>query len=874
MGAGAPRSSSLLFQPRIYYSLAVELGTLETARKILLVEDEALIALSETHLLRKHGYQVVTADSGEKAVEAVDSDPEIHLILMDIDLGPGMDGTQAAERILARHDLPIAFLSSHTEPEIVERTEGITSYGYIVKNSGDTVLLASLRMAFRLSEANQELKRQKTDIDSSLRRYEETAAELEKKHEELERYFSSGLDMLCIANTAGEFVRMNPEWERVLGYSLSELQGRPCVEFVHPDDCKATGEAIAMLDAGGEVTSFENRLRSKGGQYRWIEWRATAIGSLIYAAARDTTDRRRVEAELRSREEYLRITLSSIGDAVISTDLAGNVTRMNPTAGTLCGWDTEAATGRALTEVFRIVHAGTGEPVENPVAKVLATGNTVGLANHTMLISRDGATYQIADSAAPIRDVNGRTAGVVLVFRDVTQEYQVAQALADSEREMARAQRMALLGSWQAQLDSGLVTASDQAREIYGAGKETLTLEYVQALPLPEYRQELDTALAALVLRGAPYDVEFRMRRPSDQSVRWIHSIAEYDAEHHRVVGTIQDITERKQTRENELELGKRLQTIIDNSPLSINEIDADGRYVMVNQATCALLGRRKEELLGKRFDEVLPSHTAATFKERVDHVMGTGERLTVDDKLPIHGKDLLFRTVLFPAHHSGESRPGVIGMAYEMTREMSLLQEKDTLMKELNHRVKNNLAMVSSLIGLKELEVGGSLSDIKHQIDAIALIHEKLYQTQNVARISCRHYINDILASVFTSFTTREVEIREEIEDLSIPTGLATSVGLIVNEIATNAIKHGFTGTEPALFIVKMKENRNTNQYQLTLSNTGKPFPEEIDLDHPQTLGLRLISALTEQSGGTVELTRTPHPTYTLQFPAGDYEG
>ena len=110
-------------------------------------------------MLKKHGYEVVTVQNGEKAIETVHNDPEISLILMDIDLGSGIDGTEAAGRILEKHNLPIAFLSSHTEPEVVERTEGITSYGYIVKNSGETVILASIRIALRLYESERRFQR-------------------------------------------------------------------------------------------------------------------------------------------------------------------------------------------------------------------------------------------------------------------------------------------------------------------------------------------------------------------------------------------------------------------------------------------------------------------------------------------------------------------------------------------------------------------------------------------------------------------------------------------------------------------------------------------------------------------------------------------
>jgi DNA-binding response OmpR family regulator len=127
-------------------------------KTILLVEDEALIAINEASILEKNGYQVKTVYDAEAAINAAD-EIDIDLILMDIDLGEGeMDGTEAAEAILKRHDVPIVFLSSHTEPEIVEKTEGITSYGYIVKNSGETVLLASIKMAFRLFETKTKEK--------------------------------------------------------------------------------------------------------------------------------------------------------------------------------------------------------------------------------------------------------------------------------------------------------------------------------------------------------------------------------------------------------------------------------------------------------------------------------------------------------------------------------------------------------------------------------------------------------------------------------------------------------------------------------------------------------------------------------------------
>lgn len=261
--------------------------------------------------------------------------------------------------------------------------------------------------------------RLKNEIDERRR----AEKELRKKSQELELYFSSSLDLLCIANTDGRFIRLNPEWEKVLGYSISELEGRMFLDFVHPEDVESTVAAVSRLVNQEQVLNFVNRFCCKDGEYRWIEWRSRPMGQNIYAVARDITERKQADVQLQQSEENLARTLQSIGDGVISTDREGRVVRMNPVAETLCGWKESEAKGRHLDEVFHIVHAITREVVLDPVKGVLETGQVVGLANHTLLLSRNGQEYQIADSAAPIHDRDGNITGSVLVFRDVTEEY-------------------------------------------------------------------------------------------------------------------------------------------------------------------------------------------------------------------------------------------------------------------------------------------------------------------------------------------------------------------------------------------------------------------------------------------------------------------
>ncbi len=145
------------------------------------------------------------------------------------------------------------------------------------------------------------------------------------KSEELERYFKTSLDLLCIANIDGYFIRLNPEWEKVLGYSLQDLEGKSFLDFVHPDDMEGTLGALSTLDAQMEVFSFENRYRSKDGSYRWIEWRSRPQGKMIYAAARDITGRKQTEQALRESEKKYRLLTEFSSDVIWVLNLSRNM---------------------------------------------------------------------------------------------------------------------------------------------------------------------------------------------------------------------------------------------------------------------------------------------------------------------------------------------------------------------------------------------------------------------------------------------------------------------------------------------------------------------------------------------------------------------
>jgi PAS domain S-box-containing protein len=255
---------------------------------------------------------------------------------------------------------------------------------------------------------------------------------------------------------------------------LSELRGlvedkskelRQTIELYEadkPDEAKA----LVLSDAGliqmnairktiGEMTGEEENLQtSRSAAYResvkltiaciYLASLLAAIGLILlaYYILREMQLRERHAALTAEREEWFRVTLTSLGDGVIATDEYGVVTFLNPIAEQLTGRTMEASKGRPIVEIFPIFNESTHEPVENPVKKVMELGRIVGLANHTVLKKTDGTLIAIEDSAAPIRGSDGELVGVVLVFRDATFERKSQEMLRKSEK-LAAAARLA-----------------------------------------------------------------------------------------------------------------------------------------------------------------------------------------------------------------------------------------------------------------------------------------------------------------------------------------------------------------------------------------------------------------------------------------------
>jgi PAS domain S-box-containing protein len=266
---------------------------------ILLVEDEAIIALSETAILEGFGYRVKAARNGESAVELFrKGDDDIDLVLMDIDLGRGMDGTEAARQILGLKDVPIVFLTSHSERERVEKVRGITRYGYVIKNSGDFVLQTSIEMAFELFKARESLRTGEARLATLLKTIP---------------------DLVWLKDGEGVYLACNSTFERFFGASEEGIVGKTDYDFLPKDEADAFRDKDREAIAIGKPHSNEEWITfADDGHRAFLETIKTpmldAKGRLVgvLGIGRDITERKRIEERLKESEGSIQRKLRAI----------------------------------------------------------------------------------------------------------------------------------------------------------------------------------------------------------------------------------------------------------------------------------------------------------------------------------------------------------------------------------------------------------------------------------------------------------------------------------------------------------------------------------------------------------------------------------
>lgn len=832
-------------------------------KRILLVEDEVIIALAERRTLEGYGYQVSSLATGEEALAFFAQGGEADLILMDIDLGKGMDGTQAAQAILGLRDLPVVFLSSHTEPAVVAKTEGITSYGYVVKSSVGTVLDASVKMAFKLFEAKSLL------------------AASEAKQRAL---ISNISDVIAIVGPDALVKYVSPNVERLFGWDPAELLGREAWLTLAPGDMdRVQGIFYDLLGREGAVVDVEFDYIPRDGKPRPVELLATSL-------------------------------------------------------------------------------------VHDPA---------IG--------------------------------GILITFHEITERKEAEAALRDSEYCLSRAEKAAKIGNWRIDLKTKVISGSEGARLVYGLGPNRLALAQVQALVLPEFRALGDEALRALIEEDRPYDIEAKIRRPSDGAIIDVRSIAEMDREKGVIYGVIQDLTDRRQVESGLKQSEERLRSVIAGTNAGVWEWNIQTGEAEIDSTSLGFLGYVREDLEPFSFatwmalkhpedqadsTELLRRHLAGetefySFESRMRHkdgrwvwILGRGKLIERDAEgrplrmFGIH-MDVSERMIAEETLRESESRlsraeglagignwkylipegvmefskgmarifgvePGRIdfdqvrsidlpesfealskaqkglieegipydvefrirrptdgavldlrsvadydregkilfGIVQDITERKraegeirKLLAEKELILREVQHRIKNNMATMVSLLSLqadvvKDNTAAMALKDAEGRLRSMGVLYDKLYRSDALGELSLREYLPSLVAEVVAEFpAASKVVTQVEVEDLPFDVRKLSTLGILVNEVVTNSMKYAFVGRDRGL--VGLEVRREGDLIVLVISDDGVGLPAGVDPEAPESFGLLLVKSLARQLDAAMEVSTQGGTRIRLAIPS-----
>lgn len=396
---------------------------------------------------------------------------------------------------------------------LVDGTQSLLKFETIHKRKNGTIYPVDVTLQITQYEGKKCFVAVITDITERKKNHEE----IKQRTEELRNFFDCSIDLLCIANTDGYFVKLNKEWEKVLGYSLAELENKKFLDFVHPDDIAPTLETLETLSQQNNIVNFVNRYRCKNGNYRWIEWRSTPQGNIVYASARDITEQKQIQ------------------DALIQKNM------------------------------------------------------------------------ELEASEEEIRATNEELVSTTHILKENFAELQKAkEILEESELNLLEAQRISKIGNWYIDIATNQVTWSKACFWLFEIDQtqvapENLHNEFRKCI-IPEDIERVNKIQAEAIKKQEGASYEFRAN--INNTIRSFHVIVEPIFDHFKMLiafkGTIQDITERKQTEEKIKEQQTLFETVFNTITDAVIITDTERKISLANKGVQSIFGYSPNEIIGK----------------------------------------------------------------------------------------------------------------------------------------------------------------------------------------------------------------------------------------------------------------------------------
>jgi PAS domain S-box-containing protein len=726
-------------------------------------------------------------------------------------------------------------------------------------------------------------------------------------------------DAIVTLNPAGVITGWNAGATEIYGWSHAEAVGRSL-----PDIVKTNGFAAAIEESLAKTGRWDGELAqtSKDGQARVVESRYVQVHNRagetvgVLNISRDATQRKQAEELLSQVAEQRRLALDAAELGSWDYNVAQDRVVWDERCREIMGLP--GLGPASFEQALKVVHPDERETMR---ASALFAMSGSGLrdgrfAQDMRIVLRDGTVRWLATyGRVYFAETNGvrRPVRVIGVNSDITKRKRVEDALRESEDRLRVALDTGRIGIFNDLPLEGKIELNDRAKELVGVAADAeLTPPAYFALILPEDREKLRATRSA-DLAGANSDegeLEYRIVRP-DGHVRWliVRRRVYFEGEGAarravRVLGVMMDITQQKRA-EQELASAlcesdrerRRLAALLETMPAGILLADRSNRVLEGNAEAMQIWGARSVQELADRGFDLQGSRAGSAEPLRVDEWPQPralrGEKVLgeIIDIQRFDGSRATIFNSASPVRDANGNLQGAVSVMVDVTeqrqielalrsseeslrlahRELErLLEQKNILFKEVQHRVKNNLQVVSSLLSLEaqrfeDREFHKAMNESRDRVRSMALMHEKFCHLDDLARIEFGDYVNELARYFFSSYMAEpsaivfssDVDVRLSMDD-------AIPCGLILQELLSNSVKHAFPqGTGQ----IRIDFHAVDGKFEMRYRDDGVGLPKKMDLKNPATLGLQLVTDLAGQLQGDLRYEYLDGAHFTLTF-------
>ncbi len=713
------------------------------------------------------------------------------------------------------------------------------------------------------------------------KRAEFALRESEAKYRDL---IDHAIDIIYTVDPEGNFIDVNEAFLRSGNITPDKIIGRNFSFLVHPDDSLVALEA-ARKGLQGEPCRFEMRILQRDLSYEWFSFINRPIldsdGNpvAVHGIARNIGERKRVEQALQESERAYRELADLLPQTVFECDPTGKFTYTNQHGYTTFGYTVEDL-GRGVNILDMMIPEDRERAVDN-IQKLYRDEGHVG--NEYTALRSDGSTFPIRIySTAIIRD--GKPAGLRGIVVDITEQKEAEQKLRESEERYRMIAENASDVIWIRDLNLNYSYISPSVFHMRGYTAEEAMKHTIDETLTPESTEIAKKALIeelkrekreknldpnrAIVLElehirkdGTTFPAEVKISGLRDDKNNLIG-----------IYGVTRDISERKQAEE-------KYQKLVESISIAIF-VTQDQKIKYINPKALDISGYSEEELTSKNFIEFIHPDDREIMIDRYTRRL-KGEKISDEFHFRIIDKFGNTRWMEISAIViDWEGKPAILNFMIDITERKiaeekirASLQEKEVLLKEIHHRTKNNMQIISSLLNIqsklvRDEEDRDLFRESQQRVRSMALIHEKLYQSDDLSRINFSRYLETLVTELFRAYqiSGKEIKLKTDITETHLDVNIAITCALIINELVSNSLKYAFPEGRKGTIHIKFHRDKR-GKYTLSVRDTGVGIPQEITLEKIETLGLQLVTMLTKQLNGTVELQREKGTTFTITF-------